>query len=161
MTLGKRRGDQPLPSHAWSGLLIADMFQDGLEEKITEAVVLALGEAILVFGRWLCKEGLPFGSARHIRFSLTGPVNWARRMVQVEAIVNTAQKGHQAIMDAMMEKKTKASGPRCPWGSGKTIQSLAGACKVDDWMQGLDKGVSDGEVRRTGDSNAWCVIGWG
>ena len=34
-----RGGNQPLPSHTWSGLLIADMFQDGLEEQITEAVI--------------------------------------------------------------------------------------------------------------------------
>ena len=44
-------GYKPLPSHAWSGLLIANIFQDGLEEQITEPVVLAPGEAILFFGR--------------------------------------------------------------------------------------------------------------
>ena len=43
--------DHPLPSHAWSGLLIADMFQDGLEEPIAKAAVLAQGEAILFLGR--------------------------------------------------------------------------------------------------------------
>ena len=41
-------GDQPPPSHAWSRWLIADMFQDGLKEQSTEAVVLA-EEAILFF----------------------------------------------------------------------------------------------------------------
>ena len=50
MTLGEGGGDQPPPSHTWSGLLIVDMFQEGLEEQITEAVVLASGEAILFFG---------------------------------------------------------------------------------------------------------------
>ena len=49
--MGEGGGDQPPPSHAWSGVLIADMFQDGLEEQITEAVVLAPGEAILFFGQ--------------------------------------------------------------------------------------------------------------
>ena len=34
------------PPCAWTSLVIADMFQDGLEEQITEAVVLAPGEAI-------------------------------------------------------------------------------------------------------------------
>ena len=43
-------GNHPLPSHAWSGLLIADVFQDGFKEKITEAVVIAPGEAILFLG---------------------------------------------------------------------------------------------------------------
>ena len=87
-------GDHPPPSHTWSGSLIADIFQDDLKEQITEAVILAPGEAILFFGRQLCKEGLPFGSARDIRFSLTGSVNWAGRLAQVEATVNTVQEGH-------------------------------------------------------------------
>ena len=50
VTLGEGEGNKPPPSHAWSGSLIADMFQKGLEEQITEAVVLAPGEAILFFG---------------------------------------------------------------------------------------------------------------
>ena len=50
-TLWGGGGDQAPPSYAWSGLFIADMFQDGLEEQITEAVVLAPGEVILFF-RW-------------------------------------------------------------------------------------------------------------
>ena len=99
VTLGEEGGDQPPPFHAWSGLLITDMFQEGLKEQITEAVILAPGKAILFFGRWLCREGLPFGSARDIRFSLTGPVNWAGRMAWVEATVNTVQEGSQAIAD--------------------------------------------------------------
>ena len=49
VTLGEGR-NQPPPSHAWSGSLIADMFQEGLEEQITKAVVLGPGEAILFFG---------------------------------------------------------------------------------------------------------------
>ena len=58
VTLGEGGGDQPPPPHAWTSLLIADMFQDGLEEWITEAVVLAPGEVILFFRWWLLKEGL-------------------------------------------------------------------------------------------------------
>ena len=50
VTLGMEGGDQPPPSHAWTNLLIADMFQDGLEEQITDTVVLAPGEVILLFG---------------------------------------------------------------------------------------------------------------
>ena len=50
VTLWEGGGDKPPPSHAWSGLLIVDMFQEGLEEQITKAVVLAPGEAILIFG---------------------------------------------------------------------------------------------------------------
>ena len=42
-TLGEEGGDQPPPSHAWSALLIADMFQEDLEEWITKGVVLTPG----------------------------------------------------------------------------------------------------------------------
>ena len=60
VSLGEMEGDQSPPSHAWSGLLPADMFQDGLEIWITKAVVLAPREAILFFGRQSHKGGIPF-----------------------------------------------------------------------------------------------------
>ena len=41
MTLGEGGGNQTPPSHAWIGSLIVDMFQKGLEEHITKAVVLS------------------------------------------------------------------------------------------------------------------------
>ena len=49
VTLGEGGGDQPPSSHTWSGLLIVDMLQEGLEQQITKAVVLVLGEAVLSF----------------------------------------------------------------------------------------------------------------
>ena len=97
MTLGERGGNQPPPSHAWSGLSIVDMFQDSLEEQIAEAVVLAPGEAILFFGQWSIKEGLPLGNARDVGFSLTGPVNWASRTVHVESTVNNIGKATKPL----------------------------------------------------------------
>ena len=33
VTVGEGRGDHPPPSHAWTGSLIADIFQEGLEER--------------------------------------------------------------------------------------------------------------------------------
>ena len=84
-----------------------------------QAVVLASGEAILFFGWQSLKEKLPFGNTRDAEFSLTDPVNWARRAVQVELTVNTVHGGHWAIVDAVMEKKTKAREPGCPWGTVK------------------------------------------
>ena len=82
--LGEGGGDQPQYSHAWSGFFIVDMFQEGLKEQITEAVVLAPEEAILFFGQWSCKEGLPLWSARDVGFSLMGPISWAGRTAHVE-----------------------------------------------------------------------------
>ena len=46
VTLAEGRGDQPPPPHVWTSSLIADIFQEGLEESFTKA-----GEAILLFGR--------------------------------------------------------------------------------------------------------------
>ena len=117
MTLGEG-GDQPTLSHVWSKSLIAHKFQDDLKELITKAVILAPGEAILFFGRQLHKEGLPFGSARDVRFRLKGSVNWAERLPQVEATVNTVQEGHQAIADTVMEMKKKAR----EWGKPSYLQ---------------------------------------
>ena len=57
MTLGEGGGDQSPPPHALSGSLIANMFQDGLEEWITEAVVLAPGEAVLFFDDDYSRKG--------------------------------------------------------------------------------------------------------
>ena len=89
---------------------MANMFQDGLKEWKSEAVVLAPGEVILFFGwRWL-KEGLLLGNARDAGFHLAGPVNWAGIETQVEMMVSTVQEGHWAIADAVMEKRTKARG---------------------------------------------------
>ena len=95
------------------------MFQDSLKEVITEAVALAPGEAILSFGRQCQKEGLPYMSARDVEFSLTGPVNWARRTAQVEATANTVQEGHWVIADDVMEKKMKARGQGTLKGQGE------------------------------------------
>ena len=102
VTLGEGGGDQPSPPNAWTSLLIANMFQDGLEEWITEAVVLAAGEAILFFGQQLLKEGLPLGDARDVGFCLGSPVNCAGREAQVEMMVSTVQEGHWAIADTIM-----------------------------------------------------------
>ena len=74
MTLGEGRGDQPPPLHVWTSSLIADIFQEGLEERITKAVVLAPGEAVLLSGRQSLKEGLPHGKTRDVAFSMAGPV---------------------------------------------------------------------------------------
>ena len=108
MTLGEGRGDQPPLHHVWTGSIIADIFQEGLEERITKAMILAPEEAILFFGRQSLKEGLPHGRARGVAFYVAGPVIWAGRQAQVRITINTVQVGHQAIADAVVEKGMKA-----------------------------------------------------
>ena len=66
-----------------------------------------MGEAILFFRRHLHKEGLLYRNAKDIELSLRALVNWAERTVQLQATVTTVQEGHQAIVDAIMEKKNE------------------------------------------------------
>ena len=113
--LGEGGGNQPPPSPAWSGSLIVDMFQEGLKEWITKAVVLTPGEAILFFGWWSHKEGLPLWNTRDVGFSLMDPIKWASRAAQVNTTMKTVQDGCWAITKTVVEKKTKARGPGCPW----------------------------------------------
>ena len=91
---------------------------------------------------------------------MTGAINWARRTAQVEVTANMVQEGCQAIADAVMEKKTKTRSLRCQ-EVGRAIRPSAGTCNVDDWMRGLDKGASDGEVRRTSDACTQHSVGHG
>ena len=63
----------------------------------------------------------------------------------------------------------KARGPGHPQGPRGAACSSATACNADDWMQGLNKGASDGEVRKAGNvcthgyewggGHAWHVSG--
>ena len=74
-------------------------------------MVLSPGDAILFFGRQSKNEGLPYHRVRDVEFGLEGPFNWAGRSVQNEALRNTMEEGHCAILKAVIEKKTMARGP--------------------------------------------------
>ena len=88
VTLGEG-GDQSPPSHTWRGLLIANILQEACSgDHITEAVILALKEAILFFGRCSHKEALLYRDAKDVELDLRGPVNWAGKTAQVEVTVN-------------------------------------------------------------------------
>ena len=116
MTLGEGRGDHP-PSHAWSGSLIVDTLQEACpRDRIIQAIVLSLGRAILFFGRCSRNEGLLYWKVKDIELGLRGSLNWAGKPAQIEETINTMQEGHQAIAEAVVEKKTKARGAGCPWG---------------------------------------------
>ena len=118
-------GNQSPPSHTWSGSLIAEMFQDGCKDWITEPVVLAPGAAILFFGRHLCKEGLPYTSAKDAGFSLTDPVNWAGRTAQVEVTANMVKWGCQAIPEFYHGEEDEAHGARVPLRVGESHLALS------------------------------------
>ena len=135
MTLEEGKGYQPSPSHMWSGSLITDILQEACPgDWITKAVVLLPGEEILFFRRCSLKEGLLYSNAQDVELSLRGPVSLAGRTLQVEMTINTMEEDPQAIVNAIMEKKTQARGPWHPQGLWGATWSSAVACTVNDWM---------------------------
>ena len=81
MMLGDRGGDQPPLPHAWEGSLITDILQEAWpDDYITKAVVLSLGEAILLFSRHSKNEESSYHKARNVKFGLGGLFNWARML---------------------------------------------------------------------------------
>ena len=92
-------------SHAWSGLLIADILQEACpKDQITKALVLSPREAILFFGRSSCNERFLYWKAKVTELGLGGSFKWARKPAQIEVTINTMQGGCWAIADAVMEK---------------------------------------------------------
>ena len=103
----------------WNGSLITNIFQDACPgDQITEAIVLAPGEAVLFFGRCSLQLGLLCNNVWDVEVSFCGPVNWGGRTVQVDTTINTMQEGCQAIADAVMEKKMKTRDLSTPKGQG-------------------------------------------
>ena len=80
-----------------------------------------------------------------------GPINWAGRTAQVEVTINTVQEGHQAISDAVVEKRTKARGPGHPHRMMKVMGTPAMAYKIEEWMWGMEEDAPEG-VARNGDA---------
>ena len=128
------------------------MFQDGLEEGITEAVVLAPGEAVF-FWMTIAQRGVPLGNTRNVGFHLAGPGNWAGREAQVGMMVSTVQDVHWAIAYAVVEKKTIARQPGCPQETTKINQTPTVAHNIEQRMQGLEEDASKVEVSNSNKSN--------
>ena len=61
--------------------------------------------------------------------------------------VYTVQEGHQAIADAVVEKRSKARGPGCPQGTMKTNWTSTAEYNFKECMQGLEEDAYDVEVR--------------
>ena len=79
-----------------------------------------------------------------------GPINWAGRTAYVEATVNTVQEGNQSIVNAVVEKRTKAWGPGYPCRITKVMRTPTMAYDIEEWMWGVED-ASKVEAR---DSNA-------
>ena len=68
-----------------------------------------------------------------------GLTSWASRAAQVEATVNTVQKGHCAIVEAVVEERTKARGPGHPCGMTKVMKTTTAAYDIEEWMRGVEE----------------------
>ena len=115
---------------------------------------LGLREVILYFGQWLLKEGLPLGDSRDVGFHLGSPVNLAGGETQVEMMVSSIWEGHQAITDAVVEKRTKARGPGCPQGTMKIHWTPVAAYNIKEWVWGLEEDASEAEAKMV----MWVVM---
>ena len=87
------------------------------------------------------------GNVRDVGFSLTGPINWAGRTAHVEVTINTVQEGHQAIVDAVVEKRNKARRPGCPLGTTKVMRTPSVVYDIEELMWGVEEDAPQVEAR--------------
>ena len=116
-------------------------------------MVLAPGETILFFGWWSFKEGLSLGGTRDIGFSLMGPTSWAGKAAQVEMTVSTVQEDCHVIVEAVIEKRSKARSPGHPHIMMKVTKAPVTAYYIKEWIQGMEedatgKGTRKGNVAK-------------
>ena len=69
--LTDKLGDVPPPLHAWMAPVVEDMLRD-IRARLTEAIVIGPGKAILFYGRRSMGEGLMADEARDAAFLITG-----------------------------------------------------------------------------------------
>ena len=69
VTLTEELGAVPPPSHSWMAPLMKDMLHDA-RTRLTEAVVIGPGRAVLFYGRCSMGEGLTVDEARDAAFLL-------------------------------------------------------------------------------------------
>ena len=75
VTLTDELGDVPPPHHAWMAPVVEDMLRD-TRIRLTEAVVIGPGKAILFHGRHSMGEGLKVDEARDAAVLITGAGTW-------------------------------------------------------------------------------------
>ena len=69
----------PLPSHSWTAPLMEDMLHDA-RTRLTKAVVIGPGRAVLFYRRCSMGEGLTVDKDREATFLLTGAGTWVGKL---------------------------------------------------------------------------------
>ena len=113
MTLMEELGAVPLPSHSWLAPLMEDMLHDA-RTRLTEAVVIGPGRAVLFYGRHSMGEGLTMDEARDATFLLTGAGMWVGKLAYLAADPMTIQEGRRPIAQAESDHQVKARGSGHP-----------------------------------------------
>ena len=93
VTLTEELGAVPPSSHSWMAPLVEDMLHDAWT-RLTEAVVIGPGRAVLFYGRHSMGEGLTADKARDATFLLTGAGMWAGKLAYLTANPMQFKKGH-------------------------------------------------------------------
>ena len=70
----------------------------------------------------------------------------------IEASRKTMWEGHHAILEVVVEKRTKARGPGQQQGKNRHPKTPDVAYDIGEWMQGL-VGDSNGEPKQNDDMN--------
>ena len=92
VTLTEELGAVPPPSHSWMAPLMEDMLHDA-RTRLTKAVVIGPGRAVLFYGRCSMGEGLTVDEARDAAFLLTGAGTWVGKLAYLTADSMTIQEG--------------------------------------------------------------------
>ena len=85
-------GDVLPPPHTWMAPVVEDMLRD-IRARLTEAVVIGPGKAILFYGRRSMGEGLMADETRDAAFLITGAGTWVGKLAHLTADPMTLQEG--------------------------------------------------------------------
>ena len=111
--LTDKLGDVLPPPHAWMAPVVEDMLRD-VRARLTEAIVIDPGEAILFYGRRSMGEGLTADKARDATFLITGDGTWVGKLAYLTADPTMLPEGKRAITHAVSDQRVKARGPGHP-----------------------------------------------
>ena len=92
------------------GTPMEDMLHDA-RTRLTKAVVIGPGKAVLSYGRHSMGEGLMADEARDATFLLTGAGTWVGKSAYLTADPMTIQEGRWAIAQTVTDHQVKARVP--------------------------------------------------
>ena len=123
VTLTEELGAVPLSSHSWMAPLMEDMLHDA-RTRLTKAVVIGPGRAVLFYGRCSMGEGLMADKSRDATFLLTGAGMWVGKLAYQATDPMTIQVGRWAIAQAVRlpSKGKGAQTSPCESASPTTLQ---------------------------------------